>query len=48
MKGVIPISISEILIPLENADKAVTVGFDPDSLEWDQYMGSAVSRTVTK
>ena len=20
----------------------------PDSLEWDQYMGSAVSRTVTK
>ena len=33
---------------IENADKAVTVGFDPDSLEWDQYMGSAVRRTVTK
>ena len=33
---------------IENADKAVTVGFDPDSLEWDQYMGSAVRRPVTK
>ena len=34
---------------IENADKAITTRFDPDSLEWDQHMGiEPEGVTVTK